>query len=460
MSYSDMFKSLPPQWQVEKIDNIKCNTRNAIAMGPFGSNITRDNFVDNGVPVIRGNNLKPFYFDESDFVFVTEEKAENLRASIVRRGDIVITHRGTLGQVGYIPSNSSYEKYIVSQSGMKLSCDTSKVNSKFLWYFLNSRDGQHLLLSNASQVGVPSIAQPTTTLKKIPIPVPPLPGQRRIAAILSSLDDKIENNRKTCKKLEEIAQALFKLWFVDFEFPNEDGLPYKSSGGEMVYCEELGKEIPKGWECICLSDVIEFQNGYAFKSNELLKDRTHECYDVFKMGHIKRGGGLNKDGTKTYIEKNKCEHLSKYVLKKGDILMSMTDMKDNVAILGNTALMDENDRYIVNQRVGLIRSSGKYNIDYPFLYFLTNSLSFVEDLRSRANRGVQVNLSTAEIKASKLAIPKNNLGLLRTFDNFGKSTLELNFSKSIEIQNLQHIRDALLPKLMSGELAVEEGEVG
>ena len=98
-----------------------------------------------------------------------------------------------------------------------------------------------------------------------------------------------------------MAQTIFKQWFVDFEFPNEDGEPYKSSGGEM-FESELGM-IPKGWEVVLLEEVAEFQNGYAFKSKELLDEDQGDCFRVFKMGHIKKGGGLNKEGTKSYVPK-------------------------------------------------------------------------------------------------------------------------------------------------------------
>ena len=151
-----------------------------------------------------------------------------------------------------------------------------------------------------------------------------------------------------------MAQAIFKQWFVNFEFPNEDGEPYKSSGGEMVE-SELGM-IPKGWEVKKIDDVVEFQNGYAFKSKYLLDQEQEDCYHVFKMGHIIKGGGLNKTGTKSFVPKKDCSILSRYLLKKGDLLMCMTDMKSNVALLGHTALMDEDDKYILNQRVGLLRT--------------------------------------------------------------------------------------------------------
>ena len=219
----------------------------------------------------------------------------------------------------------------------------------------------------------------------------------------------IDLTKKISNTIEEMAQLLFERWFVDFEFPDENGNPYRSSGGKMRFCEELNKEIPFDWNVGKLTDIADFSNGYAFSSRDLSEEEESECYSVFKMGNIKKGGGLQEDKTKSYIKKEKCVDLKKYILKKGDILMSMTDMKGNVALLGHTALMNQDDKYIVNQRVGLIRCNNNLNIYHSQLYLLTNSREFIEDLRGRANSGVQVNLSTSEIKNSKILLPPKEI---------------------------------------------------
>jgi type I restriction enzyme S subunit len=245
------------------------------------------------------------------------------------------------------------------------------------------------------------------------------------------------------KTLEEMAMALYKHWFVDFG-------PFKD--GEFVE-SEMGM-IPKGWEVKNLGELIDFTNGYAFKSGDLEKDDCDECYHVFKMGHINKGGGLRSDGTKSWISKSKCSKLEKYVLKVGDILMSMTDMKDNMTILGHTALINENDKYIVNQRVGLIRPLNEMNIGYPYLYITTNSREFIEKLRSQANSGVQVNLSTQAIKEAKILAPIKSVN-----NEFNEIVLPL-FQKInqnlIENQTLIKQRDTMLPKLISGELKLKD----
>lgn len=179
----------------------------AFAMGPFGSNIKTENFVQSGVPVIQGRNINGTRLDENDFVFLTDEKADELSASVVKRGDIVITHRGTLGQVVMIPRTSRYPRYVVSQSQMKVSVDEDEMSPEFVTYWLQSSMGQAELFSYASQTGVPAIAQPLASLRKMRVICPPLDEQRAIAGVLGALDDKIESNRRLCGVVDGLVRA-------------------------------------------------------------------------------------------------------------------------------------------------------------------------------------------------------------------------------------------------------------
>ncbi len=189
------------KWPTTKISDI-C-TR--IAMGPFGSNIKVDNFVPSGVPVLNGANLAGFKLKEDSFNYVTEHKAEELKNSLAYRGDIVVTHRGTLGQIVYIPSDSRFDKYLISQSQFLLRVDSDKADSRFITYFFHSVYGQYLLLSNASQVGVPALARPTSTFKSLEIPLPPLRIQKKIADFLCLLDKKVQLNAQINRNLENWA---------------------------------------------------------------------------------------------------------------------------------------------------------------------------------------------------------------------------------------------------------------
>jgi type I restriction enzyme S subunit len=160
----------PAGWNYEKLGDL-CDR---IAMGPFGSDITTENFVDEGVPVIRGKNLTNGFVDE-DFAYLTEAKADALKNANAFAQDIVITHRGTLGQVGIIPKKASYPRYVVSQSQMVLTAQSAKATPRYLFEFLRSDHGMQQLLAFTSQVGVPAIARPTTSLKSLDVVLPSAP---------------------------------------------------------------------------------------------------------------------------------------------------------------------------------------------------------------------------------------------------------------------------------------------
>lgn len=172
------------------------NVIEEIAMGPFGSNIKVDCFVPSGVPVLNGSNLTGCTLTEETFNYVTPEKAASLKKAVASRGDIVITHRGTLGQIVFIPSDSKHEKYVISQSQFRVRCKKAEMLPEFMVYFFHSREGQHQLLSNSSQVGVPALARPSSTFQELEMPVPTIKEQRVIVDTLSVLDTRIAENRK------------------------------------------------------------------------------------------------------------------------------------------------------------------------------------------------------------------------------------------------------------------------
>lgn len=164
-----------------------------ISMGPFGSNIKVECFVEDGIPVLNGSNLDGFSLKEDAFRYVTEEKADSLGKANAYRGDVVITHRGTLGQIVFIPVNSHYDRYVISQSQFRVRCN-EKILPEYLVYYFHTRVGQHKLLSNASQVGVPALARASTTFQTIEIEIPEVKIQRKIVDILEIIRKKIGAN--------------------------------------------------------------------------------------------------------------------------------------------------------------------------------------------------------------------------------------------------------------------------
>ena len=230
-----------------------------ISMGPFGSNIKVECFVDKGIPVLNGSNLEGYELKEDSFRYVTEEKAVSLNKANAYRGDIVITHRGTLGQIVFIPQTSKYDRYVISQSQFRVRCN-HMILPEYMVYYFHTRLGKYKLLSNASQVGVPALARPSTTFQKIEIEIPDIPSQKRIIAILQTIHDKIAINTKINENLAQQAQAIYRSMFVSTPYESDrigvlseliavkygkdhkklnDGIyPVYGSGGIMRYVEK------------------------------------------------------------------------------------------------------------------------------------------------------------------------------------------------------------------------------
>ncbi len=209
---------IPEGWGVKTINDLSTT----VAMGPFGSNIKVETFVDAGVPIINGQQLKGTILTDGDNRFITYEHANKLSKSNVFRGDIVITHRGTLGQVSIIPEESKYERYIASQSQCFIRPNKDVVSPLFLIFYFKSRIGQHELLAHKSQVGVPSIAKPVTNLRKIELVAPGKDISNRFQDVVNSLQAGISKNTDETFSLEHIRDTLLpKLLSGEMTTPQE-----------------------------------------------------------------------------------------------------------------------------------------------------------------------------------------------------------------------------------------------
>lgn len=177
-------------YKTEKLGNYILD----IAAGPFGSNLKVECFVPDGFPIIDGANLKDFKVTDNVTKFVTEKKARSLHRSIAKRNDVIVTISGTVGQISYIPKDSKYKEYLVSQRQFRVTFDDKRVYVPYLVYYFHTKEGQHKILSFANQTGVPALAQPLKNFRNIDISLPDISIQKRIAAILESIDNKIALN--------------------------------------------------------------------------------------------------------------------------------------------------------------------------------------------------------------------------------------------------------------------------
>ena len=384
-----------------------------ISMGPFGSNIKVECFTDSGVPVLNGSNLVGFRLNEDSFNYVTEEKATSLGKANAYRGDIVITHRGTLGQIVYIPQNSKYSRYVISQSQFRVRCN-EKVIPEYLVYYFHSRLGQHKLLSNASQVGVPSLARPTSTFQKLTISIPPVAKQKEIVKILSSLDDKIELNNAINRNLEEQAQAIFKSWFVDFE--------------------SFGGKIPEDWKLGKLGDVAEIKkkafhpekNPGLIVEHYSLPALDEKHYPVFEVA----------DGIKS----------NKFVVSKESVLISK--LNPETKRIWRPYCISENP--ICSTEFVVFESINGSHRD--FLYSIIDSQQFYDFMGSLVTgcTNSHQRVSPETLLTFPIAIPPKTI--LKSFCDKITPIYEMIEKNVLENQRLANLRDSTLPKLMSGEI--------
>ena len=138
-----------------------------ISMGPFGSDVKKEFYTESGVPILNGSNLQGLKLNEDSFGYVSKEKANSLKKCIAHRGDLIVTHRGTLGQIVYVPENSKYDQYLISQSQFRFKLKEEAAIPQFIAYYFHTKEGQYKILSNASQVGVPALARASTTFRKL-----------------------------------------------------------------------------------------------------------------------------------------------------------------------------------------------------------------------------------------------------------------------------------------------------
>jgi type I restriction enzyme S subunit len=448
------------KWDEVTLESLKAITKSAFAMGPFGSNIKAENFKTIGVPVIKGGNLREgTYLDESKFDYLTQEKADQLSSSKARRLDLVITHRGTLGQVGLIPETSRYSEYVVSQSQLKMSFNLALVDPYFVYYFLNSSLGQIRLLANTSQVGVPAIAQALTTIRQLKISIPDLFLQKKITEFLRLLDDRITLLRETNKTLEAIAQAIFKSWFVDFDpvrAKQEGRLPEGMDSETAKFFPDSFEQsklgmIPKGWVINDVSLISEIVKGKSYSSQDLV-DRHSTALVTLKS--FERGGGFRMDGFKPYSGAYKPSQ----IVRAGDLIVAYTDVTQAAELIGRPAIVVEVEEYetlVASLDVGIIRP----NIEFcgrQFLFGLFNTNSFKNHTLAHTSGTTVLHLSKDGIGSFRFALPPKKI-----IDHFELTASVIAERKQIninQIRTLSSLKDILLPRLISGQLSLPDAE--
>ena len=422
-------------WKAYKLEDITIN----ITDGKHGNCVDEEN---SGYYFISAKDINEGSINYKNARQITKSDYEDVhKRTKLELDDVLITNSGTIGKMAIITEKDKVNSTTFQKSVAIIKPIKSLVSPKFLYYNLNFNIRYLINLAGGS-------VQKNLLLKdlrNLKLNIPSIEEQEKIASILSSLDDKIELNNEMNKTLEEMAQSIFKRWFVDFEFPNEDGQPYKSSGGDMVD-SELGR-IPKGWEVKTLGDTdIVIEDGDRGKNypkkSELLK--SGYCPFLNNKNIIDDKISLVDSD---FITEERHNLLRKGTININDIILTTRGSVGNIGIF-NKYLGYEFAR--INSGMIIIKNKEDFNLMY--LYQLLKTPLMKEQYKSMSTGTAQPQLPIKDIK--KLKILKPDKSIQDKIGNLLSSIYDLVFSNDQESLNISIKRDLLLPKLMSGEISV------
>jgi len=427
MSYNTLFGTVPQDWVVCKLSEI--------AQFRQGLQISKSERISQKasgyIPLLKVTDLPKGIFSE----YVT-----NIRENyIATKKDVIYTRTGIVGEV-YTNVTGC-----VHNNCFKVITSPDIIDKNYLFYYLNSKQVKEY--SNSVAAGSVQKDLNHGAFGSLVFAYPPLKNQIKIANILSSLDDKIELNNKINKILEELAQTLYKRWFVDFEFPNEDGEPYKSSGGKMVD-SEFGT-LPKGWSVKTLEDLSSNEKNAIvdgpFGTQMKISEYVESGIPIIEMYQL--NGYENVEGYKNFITEDKYQEVKRSTVKNGDIIISKTG---TLGLLG--LLNRKTEKAILVSRlakitpnVGLIKSSTMLVL----MHYLSDSGHWYQI----ASGSTMPLLNIGNIKKTKIVFPNENI-ISYKFDSIVSDLIEKINTNLRENFTLSRIRDELLPRLMNGEIEV------
>lgn len=396
-------------------------------------------FLNKGIKIIKVSNLENETINFLDCACISEENFEKYKKYALNYKDIIITTVGSwpnnknsvVGKVVRVPQVN--EKLLLNQNAIRVTT-LEKYLQEYIYYALKDSKFKYYI-EGVAQGSANQASITLEDIKEYELKIPSLKVRNKIASILSSLDEKIELNRKINQNLEEIAQTLFKRWFIDFEFPNEEGKPYKSSGGKMIE-SELG-EIPERWRVGKLGEIIEIN------PKENLKKLEKKIY--IEMKCLSETSSIISE----YYEREFTGTGTKF--KNKDTLMArITPCLENGKI-GYVNFLEDNDIGWGSTEFNILRSQN--NIPKELSYFIARSKNFLDYAISNMNGSSgRQRVNGKILEEYNIVISPENI--YKKFGKVSNSIMNQIENNRKEIEKLQKLRDYLLPRLMSGEISV------
>ena len=395
---------------------------------------------DKGIPVIRNYNLKDGKIDCTNLSFVSEEGyKERVKRAIPEESDIIISREAPMGVVGIVPKGF---QCCLGQRLVLLKIDKSKCLPKYLLYTLMSEYVQ-LQIRRINQTGSIVSNLNISSLRELKIPLHSFEEQKKIANILSAIDDKISLNNQINQELEVMAKTLYDYWFVQFDFPDQNGKPYKSSGGKMVYNPEFKREIPEGWGVEKLGELIELERGVTYAKSDIVEKTTKDAIGVLRATNIT--GNVMDLNDLVYLTKDKINN--KQIIKQNETLIVMSS--------GSKEHLGKNAINYYEEVIGFGAFCSKI-VPKKYSAFINTFLQSSEfkGYLLKQSMGTNINnLTNSDILDCRIILPKEEI--LDKFENMVEKNIRLISNNYIQNKELTQLRDWLLPMLMNGQVKVE-----
>lgn len=401
------------RWEEVKLEDISTN----IQTGPFGSQLHQYDYSETGTPVVMPKDLTNGVISEQSIARVSEDHVQRLNRHMIQKGDILYSRRGDVGRCALATEHEV--GWLCGTGCLRITIDETIADSKFVFYQLQQEKIVGWVEKHA--VGATMLNLNTTILSNIPLHLPPLETQRRIADILSAYDALIKNNRKQIKLLEEAAQRLYKEWFVDLRFPGHEHT-------------RIVDGVPEGWEKTTVFDVSSvLRRGISPQYN----DQGRSV--VINQKCIRQS--IVDFSEARYQEKPFPEELN---IQDSDTVICST----GAGTLGRVGQIFGNyPQTTCDSHVTLVRAKANFGKQYLF-HFLKSRQSYLMGMGKGSTN--QLELSRSVIQDLDILVP--TIGIRNNFEELTQLIHDQIKTISAEIERLQDNRDRLLPKLMSGEV--------
>lgn len=407
--------------------------KDGLIKGPFGGDIKKSLFVpktDDAYKVYEQGVVLKNDVQFGDYYISKEHFEKSLRRFEVKSGDILMTGAGTLGKLFFVPE--IHPKGVINQALLRIRLNESIITPSFFKYYFKYYIEAIISRLNGDSV-IPNLP-PLPIIKSTEIDIPVVSTQKSIAKVLSDLDAKIELNNRINRELEAMAKTLYDYWFVQFDFPNEQGKPYKSSGGKMVYNSELKRAIPEGWEVKTLAKVTAVSNESV--NPMLTPEQEFKHYSI-----------PTYDSTKTYgIEKGIDIRSNKFVVAESDILVSKLN-----PWFSRVIYPIKEDDLICSTEFVVWRTSNTNIKNY--LFMVAKGEHFISHCSQSATGTSNSHKRVNPTVMMRYKVPFNS-ELIQKFGSTINSWIKIGINKQIENQQLTELRDWLLPMLMNGQVKV------